>query len=402
MVLPSNSNPDVHPNNNASNFTVSWENPICLDNNWKVALTEMTYIYSPFSLTSEHGIEYVVISVPNVTVPLNVYNESTPTINEFGTTYFTNYAQYEKDVLANEPYREYFEELPFIANSPFYENKIEFVCHSRFAIDFLNIETANALGFKDIKRNLDKLVLRKGIKRIISKPELALKKDNINRSNPNTYFVHESDFAPIRDGKKYSYQVRVVLCAKDVTHDETFHFPKFYTFLDTADMISQIRDVEGFRRIVPSISIDKSTNKICLKFANDIRYVKFLNGLNVILGLEENEFDFHFPSELSQCYTMHIPQLNRGLNNMYVYASICKDIQVGHCRVPLLKSIWIDVNKTKQRNELRNLVIINPMYIPIKSASINSIEINIRNDAGTFIPFAKHAVTSLTLHFKKI
>ena len=96
MVLPSNSNPDIHPNNNASNFTVSWENPICLNNNWKVALTEMTYIYSPFSLTSEHGIEYVVITIPHVTVMLNVYNESTPTINEFGTTYFTNYAQYEK------------------------------------------------------------------------------------------------------------------------------------------------------------------------------------------------------------------------------------------------------------------------------------------------------------------
>ena len=60
MVLPSNASPNTHPDNNAANFTVSWETPIILDPNvkWKVALTELSYIYHPHTISSNLSIYY--------------------------------------------------------------------------------------------------------------------------------------------------------------------------------------------------------------------------------------------------------------------------------------------------------------------------------------------------------
>ena len=49
---------------NASNFSVSWENPICLDSKskWDVAMTEISYIYKPITISSEHTIRYTYLS----------------------------------------------------------------------------------------------------------------------------------------------------------------------------------------------------------------------------------------------------------------------------------------------------------------------------------------------------
>ena len=97
------------------------------------------------------------------------------------------------------------------------------------------------------------------------------------------------------------------------------------------------------------------------------------------------------------------PQLHRGVINMYIYASICQPIHVGHTQVPLLKNIFVDSSKDGiVVGHARNSVVYNPMYIPVASTSFNSIEINIRNDAGQIITFPSGAITTLTLHFKRL
>ena len=47
VILPSNSHPDIYPNNNASNFRVSYKNPteFAQPTEWKVTLAEMTYYH---------------------------------------------------------------------------------------------------------------------------------------------------------------------------------------------------------------------------------------------------------------------------------------------------------------------------------------------------------------------
>ena len=72
----------------------------------------------------------------------------------------------------------------------------------------------------------------------------------------------------------------------------------------------------------------------------------------------------------------------------------------GHM-VPLLKSIWLDgEKKSYSHGEIINYIVANPMYLPVASTSINSVEVDIRNVFGKYIPFPETAVTSITLHFK--
>ena len=43
IVLPSNSNPEIYPNNTPSQYSVEFSNPITINNNYEVALSEITY-----------------------------------------------------------------------------------------------------------------------------------------------------------------------------------------------------------------------------------------------------------------------------------------------------------------------------------------------------------------------
>ena len=60
MVLPSNSSPNTYPRNIAADYIVGWDRAIELDpnENWKVALTEASYIYHPHTISSNLSIEY--------------------------------------------------------------------------------------------------------------------------------------------------------------------------------------------------------------------------------------------------------------------------------------------------------------------------------------------------------
>ena len=60
VILPSNSDPDVHPDNTASNFKVNYQNPIRFDQpkEWKVAPAKMTYYHSPYTISKQQGFGY--------------------------------------------------------------------------------------------------------------------------------------------------------------------------------------------------------------------------------------------------------------------------------------------------------------------------------------------------------
>ena len=60
VVLPSNADPDVYPNNNASNFKVHYQNPIqfAQPSEWKLALTDMTYNRPSVTTNINQGFEY--------------------------------------------------------------------------------------------------------------------------------------------------------------------------------------------------------------------------------------------------------------------------------------------------------------------------------------------------------
>ena len=144
--------------------------------------------------------------------------------------------------------------------------------------------------------------------------------------------------------------------------------------------------------------------KIIFRLKENIGSLRLCNGLNFILGFEQIKFtrDVYLENTNHEQIATHPPQMNRGINNIYVYVSICEPIHVGGVMVPLLKSIWLDVGKKEYSfGEKYCVVIKNPMYLPVAGSSINSIETNIRTDSGQLIPFAEGSVTSLTFHLKK-
>ena len=140
-----------------------------------------------------------------------------------------------------------------------------------------------------------------------------------------------------------------------------------------------------------------------LKFTirGGVSTIEFLNGFNICLGLSKRKY--HIVD--SVLFAESEPYLRHGINSMYVYWSIVQPIRVGNVCVPLLKSVWLDrgggKNTSHSFGEVCNIRVKNPMYLPVSSTSISSIEVNIRSDSGRLIPFVEGSITSLTLHFKR-
>ena len=152
--------------------------------------------------------------------------------------------------------------------------------------------------------------------------------------------------------------------------------------------------------IFKTLFIDKDKNRVIMQLKSNVKSVVFLHGFNFTLGFEETKF---LNNSGIEYVAPHPPQTKFGVRCLYVYASICAPIQVGDVRVPLLRSIWLPNKKENSDSlEIHNINLKHPMYLPINSVSINSIEINIRSDSGALVPFSKSSITSITLHFKKL
>ena len=58
------------------------------------------------------------------------------------------------------------------------------------------------------------------------------------------------------------------------------------------------------------------------------------------------------------------------------------------------------LNKTL--DEVVNVTVDRPMYLPISSSSINNIEVNIRDDFGRPVNFLFGSKVILTIHLRKV
>ena len=189
-----------------------------------------------------------------------------------------------------------------------------------------------------------------------------------------------------------------------------FKFPSDKSFATVPALFTYLR--EDCKVVFSEItSTATGAKRMIFKMGDKVFRIKFNGGLNFVLGFYESEFRMLNPSQLKivkgavnpSTYQADIaPQLNRGVKNMYIYASCCAPVYVGHTRVPLLKNIFVDASQDANiHGHVRNLSVQNPMYVSVAASTMNSIEINIRNDTGNIIGFPKGAITVLTLHFKK-
>lgn len=358
IVLPSNSNPETHPNNNASKYIVSWENPINFGNarDWRVALTEMTYNFSPKTVTDSYGISFSREKRDVWTRKLSFHANKGrgPTIKMDTVDPPANFESITKN-------------LTRVTFST--QGHLVLISDFAFRLIFKTEEQAKKCGFHD--------------------------KVNVS-ATPSAYNYHtvvsDDPFFKTKDESIYVDDIDFI--QESVTYQESgaYYFPKPVYWDNVGALIAAVR--KRFRGIFDDVRL--SNDRIEIQVNPLVKSIRFIGGLNFILGFS------HVTHKNAILTGDFAPQLNRGLNNLYVYASICAPVQVGHSRVPLLRSIWINVSKNFHVDELRNVDIRHPMYMPINSASINNIEINIRTDSGALVPFSEGSVTSITLHFKRV
>lgn len=132
---------------------------------------------------------------------------------------------------------------------------------------------------------------------------------------------------------------------------------------------------------------------------SNVYKVKFDQSLRYSLGIANFEYSKKGIKDLVIIASTRA-KLEKTSRHMYVYTSMIEPIIVGNVKAPLLKSIWLE-----DKFETSDVVFIameHPMYLPVASTRINNIEINIRDDSGRFINFAKDTVLSLTVHLRKV
>lgn len=123
--------------------------------------------------------------------------------------------------------------------------------------------------------------------------------------------------------------------------------------------------------------------------------VSFSSNIANILGLRNTRSEYY-----TQGLYDELPaDINDGLTALYVYSDIVDKRLVGDSLVPLLRVIPIQPYRSKIHT--RWIQLKNVEYVTAVNNHHDTIEINIRRDDGTVIPFDVGKVV-VTLHFKRM
>jgi len=400
MVLPSNASPNLYPNNNASSFTVSWDQSIELNQNdlWKVALTECDYMYHPHTLTTNYAIEIKYFKRSNRRNVRVHFLFSAYKVNDYKRLYIRygkDKAEQNRTLLNVTGNNKTFSVDSFIfriedMNKP----KLDIYSRNHFRLE-VNGHGAAAIGTDPIVNS------------------------RYNEKTGYHYINCPNNLLHIKRDPFRRYEMYIDLLTENIELQS-----RRYEISDDIELDTPLQLKSYFKKTYPDVfykikfklpNNEKYDRKFAFIMGLGVYYLKFYGGLNFTLGYKNDTFEsskgmkglmqtFLATYDDTEFMADNEPNLKRGVRNIFVYASICSPIQVGHIRAPLLRNIVVDMSKERYSHRLgqiRQLRIHNPMYIPVAASSFNHIEVNLRNDAGRYISFPDGSITTLTLHFKK-
>lgn len=93
---------------------------------------------------------------------------------------------------------------------------------------------------------------------------------------------------------------------------------------------------------------------------------------------------------------MLVGDVHGGIHNMFVYCDLLEHVPVGDTKAPLLRVV-------ETRGEYKEQIVKSfdqPRYVPVQKKTFDSIEIDIRTDAGKSVPFESGKLV-LTVHFRR-
>lgn len=358
LILPSNACPNIYPDNHASKFIVTWENPLEFSSDlsrWRVALTEMTYTFSPKTINNTFGVSYNQETRDEYPFSMEIEiikAEKKPTTISFTLPEFKSPWESPKFDIGHV------------------SKKIKITSKFKFGISFGSIEDAKKMGFPT------------QVASAIKEPD-------------NTFVMWAAEAYHSESCKVEGVIIKLETPPYYTTKE--YRFDKDIYWKDPKDMVTYLYD--SMKHIFTNLQF-LGNGKIALTIADNIVSVSFINGFNFVMGFDRVKLS----GDEKHFIAAYPPQLRRGLGQMFIYANCCAPLHVGDVMVPLLRNVHIDFG-TKDESDfavIKNYVVKNPMYVPIGNSSINSIEINIRDDSGSLIPFDYGSITCLTLHFKKI
>lgn len=143
---------------------------------------------------------------------------------------------------------------------------------------------------------------------------------------------------------------------------------------------------------------DKSTSLISFHLFNDsikaTTKIRLPDSLMLQLGYEPGVNIMESPNASKQ------PDVMKGVpNNMFVYCDIVEPQLLGDVMASVLRVVNTRSDKLQYGRSFTQIFQA-PMYVPVLKRQFNSIEINLRDSTGYYIPFA-FGLSSVVLHFKR-
>jgi hypothetical protein len=80
---------------------------------------------------------------------------------------------------------------------------------------------------------------------------------------------------------------------------------------------------------------------------------------------------------------------------MFVYCNVLEHVPVGDTKAPILRIVPV----SRKHGDIVHNTYEKPLYVPLQQKNFDSIEIDIRTDAGTPVPF-EYGKVLVTLHFR--
>ena len=84
---------------------------------------------------------------------------------------------------------------------------------------------------------------------------------------------------------------------------------------------------------------------------------------------------------------------------LFVYMDILADQIIGHTRAPILRTVPVDINARFGTMSIFHCE--HPLYFDLNTRSFDTVEIDIRDHAGRYVPF-DFGTSTLLVHFKQL
>ena len=166
-----------------------------------------------------------------------------------------------------------------------------------------------------------------------------------------------------------------------------------YTSFD--ELIADIHRCFAAAKMGEALTVyyDKVRNKTFLNVRQPRTAINFSNIVCQILGLRVGHF-----YKTGKHGGLYVPDINRGMSSLYVYANVAEPRPVGDMLAPLLRVIPMD---SATRTGVKYVEFKNVQYLPVPNTNTDLINVLIRADTGEEIQFRLGKVV-LTVVFRRV